>query len=313
MNDLLKICSHIEYINKSIVDQYVQLSCKNSNLSSNDFNITTNNLYHSSVTKNNFNATIDLNNSNKSDTNRSSNNNQKPCKTITKQVNKGTKKQKVATNQEPEQQSDDILNSDISMLTNIDQDNTSNYSTKVNALFDLIKMLNITKTSQKILIFCQLKQTISFLKADLYQEYPSLKHLTIDGTTKDKSRVAADFNTSTDISILFLTTTAGGVGLNLTSASTVIMFEHDYNPFNDLQAMDRAHRIGQKNTVNIFRLICKDTVEERKMNLQAFKTHVAKSLISQQNSNIESMETTDLLERFVKDTNQDNTINNEDD
>jgi TATA-binding protein-associated factor len=55
----------------------------------------------------------------------------------------------------------------------------------------------------------------------------------------------------------------GGVGLNLSSANVVIMFDHDFNPMNDLQAIDRAHRIGQKNILNVHRLIVKDTFEEK--------------------------------------------------
>ena len=65
-----------------------------------------------------------------------------------------------------------------------------------------------------------------------------------------------------------LTTKVGGLGLNLTGADTVIFVEHDWNPMNDLQAMDRAHRLGQKKVVNVYRLITKDTLEEKIMGLQ---------------------------------------------
>lgn len=98
---------------------------------------------------------------------------------------------------------------------------------------------------------------------------------------------------------MLLTTSVGGLGLNLTTADTVIFFEHDWNPFNDLQAMDRAHRIGQKKVVNVFRLITKNTIEERIMNLQNFKKYVAMSIVSQQNTNIESMDMSDMVERFM--------------
>ena len=61
------------------------------------------------------------------------------------------------------------------------------------------------------------------------------------------------------------------MGLNLTGADTVIFVEHDWNPMKDLQAMDRAHRIGQKKVVNVYRLITRNTVEEKILGLQKFK------------------------------------------
>lgn len=68
-----------------------------------------------------------------------------------------------------------------------------------------------------------------------------------------------------------LTTHIGGLGLNLTGADTVIFMEHDWNPMKDIQAMDRAHRIGQWKTVTVYWLITLDTIEEKIMSLQKFK------------------------------------------
>ena len=68
-----------------------------------------------------------------------------------------------------------------------------------------------------------------------------------------------------DIFIFILSTRAGGLGINLTAADTVIFYDHDWNPSNDAQAMDRAHRIGQKKVVNVYRLITKGTLEEKIM------------------------------------------------
>ncbi len=62
--------------------------------------------------------------------------------------------------------------------------------------------------------------------------------------------------------MFLLSTKAGGLGLNITSATTVIIYESDYNPHNDLQALSRAHRLGQTSTVSVFRLVCRDSVEE---------------------------------------------------
>jgi TATA-binding protein-associated factor len=68
-----------------------------------------------------------------------------------------------------------------------------------------------------------------------------------------------------------MTTAVGGLGLTLTGADVVIFLEHDWNPMRDLQAMDRAHRLGQTRTVNVYRLILRSTIEESIMNLQRFK------------------------------------------
>ena len=91
--------------------------------------------------------------------------------------------------------------------------------------------------------------------------------------------MVSDFNSRTEVRVLLAMTKIGGTGFSLTAADTVIFAEHDWNPANDLQAMDRAHRIGQTRPVNVFRLIVKDSIEERVMQLQAFKKHLALSLL----------------------------------
>lgn len=101
--------------------------------------------------------------------------------------------------------------------------------------------------------------------------------------------------------MLLLTTQVGGLGLNLTGADTVIFVEHDWNPMKDLQAMDRAHRIGQKKVVNVYRLITRSTVEEKIMGLQKFKLLTANTVISTENASLETMATDQLLDLFSLD------------
>jgi SNF2 family DNA or RNA helicase len=86
-----------------------------------------------------------------------------------------------------------------------------------------------------------------------------------------------------EVDVLLLSTKAGGVGLNLTGADVVIFLEHDWNPVNDMQAMDRAHRLGQKKTVQVFRLVTRGTIEERVMGLQRFKRRVAQQVVTARN------------------------------
>lgn len=82
------------------------------------------------------------------------------------------------------------------------------------------------------------------------------------------------FLCSPDIFIFMLSTRAGGLGINLTAADTVIFYEHDWNPSNDAQAMDRAHRVGQTRQVTVYRLICRGTVDERMLHLARNKKDV---------------------------------------
>ena len=101
----------------------------------------------------------------------------------------------------------------------------------------------------------------------LQKLFPKLKYLRLDGSIPPNKRfdIVQKFNTDLSYKLFLLTTNVGGVGLNLHTANIVIMFDHDYNPMNDLQAIDRAHRIGQKNTLVVYRLIVKDTLEEQIM------------------------------------------------
>jgi TATA-binding protein-associated factor len=100
------------------------------------------------------------------------------------------------------------------------------------------------------------------------------------------------------LQVLLLTTHVGGLGLNLTSADTVVFLEHDWNPMKDLQAMDRAHRIGQTRTVNVYRLLMQDTLEERVMSLQRFKIDVANAVVNSDNVSMAAMDTGQLLDLF---------------
>ncbi|KAF8793895.1 TATA-binding protein-associated factor 172 like protein [Argiope bruennichi] len=132
---------------------------------------------------------------------------------------------------------------------------------------------------------------------------PSVSYLRLDGSIPPGQRhsVVHKFNNDPSIDALLLTTQVGGLGLNLTGADTVIFVEHDWNPMKDLQAMDRAHRIGQKKVVNVYRLITRGTLEEKIMGLQKFKLSVANSVINQENTNLQNMGTDQLLDLFSLD------------
>jgi TATA-binding protein-associated factor len=98
---------------------------------------------------------------------------------------------------------------------------------------------------------------------------------------------------------MLLTTAVGGLGLNLTAADTVIFLEHDWNPQKDLQAMDRAHRLGQRRAVNVYRLLVRGTLEEQVMSLQKFKLDVAAAVVNAENMSLQAMDTGNLLDLFA--------------
>uniref|UniRef100_A0AC35TTL7 Chromatin-remodeling complex ATPase chain Iswi n=1 Tax=Rhabditophanes sp. KR3021 TaxID=114890 RepID=A0AC35TTL7_9BILA len=116
----------------------------------------------------------------------------------------------------------------------------------------------------RVLIFSQMSRML-----DLFEDYcwwREYKYCRLDGQTahEDRQKSIDDFNSEgSDKFIFMLTTRAGGLGINLTSADVVILYDSDWNPQMDLQAQDRAHRLGQKKQVRVFRLITEATVDER--------------------------------------------------
>ncbi|KAH0537137.1 TATA-binding protein-associated factor mot1 [Glutinoglossum americanum] len=156
-------------------------------------------------------------------------------------------------------------------------------------------------SQHRALIFCQMKEMLDMVQNDVLKKMlPSAQYLRLDGSveTNKRQNIVNQFNTDPSYDILLLTTSVGGLGLNLTGADTVIFVEHDWNPQKDLQAMDRAHRIGQKKVVNVYRLITRGTLEEKIMSLQRFKMDVASTVVNQQNAGLGTMDTGEILDLF---------------
>ncbi|RQM08170.1 hypothetical protein DH86_00000613, partial [Scytalidium sp. 3C] len=153
----------------------------------------------------------------------------------------------------------------------------------------------------RALVFCQMKEMLDMVQNDVLKKMlPSVQYLRMDGSVDASRRqdIVNKFNSDPSYDVLLLTTSVGGLGLNLTGADTVIFVEHDWNPQKDLQAMDRAHRIGQKKVVNVYRLITRGTLEEKIMSLQRFKIDVASTVVNQQNAGLGTMETDQILDLF---------------
>ncbi|TXT12146.1 uncharacterized protein COLE_02556 [Cutaneotrichosporon oleaginosum] len=116
----------------------------------------------------------------------------------------------------------------------------------------------------RVLIFSQMSRVLDILED--YCQFRGFKYCRIDGNTAHDDRISAidDYNAPDSEKFIFLLTTrAGGLGINLVTADVVVLFDSDWNPQADLQAMDRAHRIGQTKQVYVFRFITQDAVEER--------------------------------------------------
>ncbi|CAG9094685.1 unnamed protein product [Plutella xylostella] len=114
----------------------------------------------------------------------------------------------------------------------------------------------VVVSQHRALIFCQLKKMLDIVENDLLKKHlPTVSYLRLDGSVPPANRhsIVTRFNNDPSIDLLLLTTAVGGLGLNLTGADTVIFVEHDWNPMKDAQAMDRAHRIGQRKVVNVYR------------------------------------------------------------
>jgi DNA helicase INO80 len=134
-------------------------------------------------------------------------------------------------------------------------------SGKLAKLDDLL--FKLKEGGHRVLLYFQMTRMIDLMEE--YLTYRNYKYLRLDGSTKleDRRDTVHDFQTRPEIFIFLLSTRAGGLGINLTSADTVIFYDSDWNPTIDSQAMDRAHRLGQTRQVTVYRMITRGTIEER--------------------------------------------------
>jgi DNA helicase INO80 len=132
----------------------------------------------------------------------------------------------------------------------------------------------------RVLLYFQMTRMIDLMEE--YLTYRNYKYCRLDGSTKleDRRDTVHDFQTRPEIFIFLLSTRAGGLGINLTSADTVIFYDSDWNPTIDSQAMDRAHRLGQTKQVTVYRMITRGTIEERIRKRALQKEEVQKVVIS---------------------------------
>ncbi|KAF4460118.1 DNA helicase INO80 [Fusarium albosuccineum] len=149
-------------------------------------------------------------------------------------------------------------------FTNISVPSMRRFVTDSGKLAKLDELLfKLKSEGHRVLLYFQMTRMIDMMEE--YLTYRNYKYCRLDGSTKleDRRDTVHDFQTRPDIFIFLLSTRAGGLGINLTSADTVIFYDSDWNPTIDSQAMDRAHRLGQTRQVTVYRLITRGTIEER--------------------------------------------------
>ena len=165
--------------------------------------------------------------------------------------------------------------------TNISVPSMRRFVTDSGKLAKLDQLLRELKNGgHRVLLYFQMTRMIDLMEE--YLTYRNYKYCRLDGSTKleDRRDTVHDFQTRPEIFIFLLSTRAGGLGINLTSADTVIFYDSDWNPTIDSQAMDRAHRLGQTKQVTVYRLITRGTIEERIRKRALQKEEVQKVVIS---------------------------------
>ncbi|MBB5350989.1 superfamily II DNA or RNA helicase [Haloferula luteola] len=148
-------------------------------------------------------------------------------------------------------------------------------SAKLDYLADLLDTL--VEEGRRILLFSQFTSMLDIIAAHL--ESRNIRYLMLTGSSKNRGELVERFQTG-EIPLFLISLKAGGTGLNLTAADTVIHYDPWWNPAAEAQATDRAYRIGQKNPVFVHKLICQGTVEERIHQLQAKKSELADALLA---------------------------------
>ena len=160
---------------------------------------------------------------------------------------------------------------------------------------DVTHMIQSTLSeNHKILIFSQFVKHLDIVREYLNKEH--LQYSYLDGSTKDRQHQVDRFQSDDSIRLFLISLKAGGLGLNLTKADYVFLLDPWWNPAIEAQAVDRAHRIGQQNTVFTYKFITRNSVEEKILALQRNKIKLADDLITTEESFIKKLTSDDIQE-----------------
>lgn len=159
-------------------------------------------------------------------------------------------------------------------------------------------MEEVIDGEHRALLFCQSTEMLDIIE-DCFTAW-SVKTLRLDGSTPPNQRqtLVDRFNNDTSLHCFLISTKAGGTGLNLTGADTVIFYDHDWNPANDNQAQDRAYRIGQTKPVTVYKLISQGTIEAKILERQAPKQSMADTIIGADEEGFKDLTKEELMSLF---------------
>ena len=170
-------------------------------------------------------------------------------------------------------------------------------SGKLMALREL--MQNAVDGGHKVLVFSQFVQMLKRIVQSMKEDGVKFEYL--DGSTKDRAERIDRFQEDPTVNAFLISLKAGGTGLNLTAADTVVHFDPWWNPAVEQQATDRAHRIGQTRVVSVYRLVAANTIEEKILELKAKKRELVSSVLSEDHGGSKKLTKTDLDELFSYD------------
>lgn len=163
-------------------------------------------------------------------------------------------------------------------------------------LEEIVREIEENAGNHKILIFSQFLKMLDLIRQHLVQAGIPYEYL--DGSTQDRAARVRNFQESVHCRVFLMSLKAGGVGINLTEADYVYLVDPWWNPAVEQQAIDRTHRIGQTKKVFAYKMICKDTVEEKILQLQEKKKDIAKDLISTEQGLIKKLTQDDIVGLF---------------
>jgi SNF2 family DNA or RNA helicase len=163
-------------------------------------------------------------------------------------------------------------------------------SAKLEVLME--QLAEIREEGHKALVFSQFTSLLAIVRRRL--DHEKVRYEYLDGATTNRQAHVEAFQNDAECGLFLISLKAGGLGLNLTAAEYVFLLDPWWNPAVEAQAVDRAHRIGQTRPVFAYRLIARDTVEEKVLQLQKTKRDLADAILSEDNSLIKDLKSEDL-------------------
>jgi superfamily II DNA or RNA helicase len=174
----------------------------------------------------------------------------------------------------------------------LDKKRAGEESSKTDTL--LAQLKSVVAEGHKALVFSQFTSFLDIVEAKLAEEKVSTVRLDGQTEAEERRKRVSNFQTDDSLKVFLISLKAGGVGLNLTAADYVFILDPWWNPAAESQAIDRTHRIGQKNSVIAYRLIAKDTVEEKIVELQQAKKDLAAAILSADENLIKGLSAQDV-------------------